>query len=110
MAAGEAISTRSDTNHRPAVSDTVAASTRAPPASRRAASLTVGSLVRTTPMTGRRTCLASATPKQPVETVKDRREVLRLCRGKPTGRPRRTPRRDLEKLSSADARAATPDA
>jgi transposase len=68
--------------------------------------LVVRSLVRMTPTRGSRTWRSSITPKAPVVTRKLCRACLSLNRGKPTLRPFRVPRRDLDQASRPRASAS----
>ena len=92
-----------DTNHRPAVRDTVADTIRAVPAVRRRASLRVDSQVRMTPSRGKVTVV----PVQLIAPVLNRNESRHrprfLTRGKPSRWPFRCP--FLEAMKSRRARS-----
>ncbi len=98
-------STVNDTNHRPAVRDTVADTMRAVPAASLRASLRVDSWVRIVPSRGSVTVV----PAQPIAPVPNRNESLHLPRflnrGKPSRLPFRCPFFDAMKSRSARSRS-----
>ena len=98
-------STVNDTNHRPAVRDTVADRMRAVPASIRRPSLRVDSWVRIVPSRGR----VIVVPAQPIAPVLNRNASLHLPRflnrGKPSRFPFRWPFFDAMKSRSARSRS-----